>query len=174
MRIPRNPSPTRVTGAVDDENQLTGYNITVFKGIKPPKVLADFVSRLTESRHQEPSPHAQSIIGTQKAALTTNEITAQIKMEEHVLFRGETYPDGIPGLTLQKQVNLVKDFLPDPPYPAVPALWGSLALPQPDSCIGYITAMEAAGCTPVLTMPLTKEEDAIAAWYISPLFNVFN
>ena len=96
-----------------------------------------------------------------------NEITARKMMEEHILFRGEGYPGGVKGLTLKDQLNLIKDYLPTPPRVTVPELWGSLARPQPDSCIGYITATEATAHTPAFAMPFTCEEDDMADWYVA-------
>ncbi|KAH7111135.1 hypothetical protein B0J11DRAFT_543906 [Dendryphion nanum] len=165
MSIPRNPSPTRKDTAITDKKQLAGYNITVDKGIVFPESLADLVDILKRGREQEPSPHAQAIVDTRRAASVENEINARKMMEEHILFRGEGYPGGIKYLTLKDQVNLVKDFLPQPPRKTTPELWGSLARPQPDSCIGYITATEATTHTPTFAMPFTREEDDMAEWY---------
>jgi hypothetical protein len=86
-------------------------------------------------------------------------------MEGHLLFYGESHAGGIPGLTLKDQVNLNKDHLPPPPRATVAELWGTLPRPQPDSCIGYITATEAMTHNPPLTMPFSREEDGIAEWY---------
>jgi len=165
MSVPRNPSPTRKDTAITDKKQLAGYNITVDKGIALPAALAAFVKTLKQAREQEPSPHAQAIIDTRRAASVENEITARKMMEEHILFRGEGYPGGVKGLTLKDQVNLIKDYLPTPPRVTVPELWGSLARPQPDSCIGYITSTEATAHTPPFVMPFTREEDDMADWY---------
>ncbi|KAF1935490.1 hypothetical protein EJ02DRAFT_428389 [Clathrospora elynae] len=165
MFIPRNPSLTRKDTAIADKKQLAGYNITVDKGTVLPDALADFVRTLKQSRDQQPSPHAQAIIDARRAASVENEITARKTMEEHILFWGEGYPGGIKGITLKDQVNLVKGFLPEPPRVTVAELWGSLARPQPDSCIGYITATEATTHTPALNMPFTREEDDMADWY---------
>ena len=167
MSVSRNPSPTRKDTAITDKKQLAGYNITVDKGTVLPDILADFVKTLEQRREQAPSPHAQAIIDTRRAASVENEITARKMMEEHILFRGEGYPDGIKGLTLKDQVNLVKDHLPKPPRVTVPELWGSLARPQPDSCIGYITATEATTHTPPFAMPFTREEDDMADWSVT-------
>lgn len=169
MSVPRNPSPTRIDTAIADKKQLAGYNITVDKGTALSEALADFVKTLKRSREQEHSPHAQAIIDTRRAASVQNEITARKLMEEHILFRGEGYSGGIKGLTLKDQVNLVKDYLPKPPRVTVPELWGSLARPQPDSCIGYITATEATTHTPAFAMPFTREEDDMADWYVTLL-----
>ncbi|RMZ72886.1 hypothetical protein GMOD_00010470 [Pyrenophora seminiperda CCB06] len=165
MSIPRNPSPTRKDTAITDKKQLAGYNITVDKGVALPEALADLVKTLQRAREQEPSPHAQAIIDTRRAASVENEITARKMMEEHILFRGEGYSGGVKGLTLKDQVNLIKDYLPTPPRVTVPELWGSLARPQPDSCIGYITATEATAHAPALVMPFTREEDDMADWH---------
>ncbi|KAF2123681.1 hypothetical protein P153DRAFT_303566 [Dothidotthia symphoricarpi CBS 119687] len=162
MTVPRNPSPTRNASANADRKQLAGYNITVDKEIALPRVLAEFVDTLKRSRDVQPSPHAQMIVDTRRAASVENEILARQMLAEHVLFRGEAYNDGIKGLTLKDQVNLVKAFTPAPPRKTVPELWGNLARPQPDSCIGYITADEATSRTPALHMPFTREEDEIA------------
>jgi hypothetical protein len=166
ISVPRNPSPTRNDTAIADKKQLAGYNITVDKGIVLPNALAEFVSTLKQTREQEPSPHAQAIIDARRAASVENEITARKMMEEHILFRGEGYPGGIKGMTLKDQVNLVKSFLPEPPRVTVAGLWGSLVRPQPDSCIGYITATEATTHAPALVMPFTCVEDDIADWYV--------
>ncbi|KAF2811521.1 uncharacterized protein BDZ99DRAFT_385092 [Mytilinidion resinicola] len=165
MSVPRNPSPTRKDTAITDKKQLAGYNITVDKGIALPEALADLVKTLKRSRQQEPSPHAQAVIHTRRAASVENEITARKMIEEHILFRGEGYSGGIKGVTLKDQVNLIKDYLPTPPRVTVPELWGSLARPQPDSCIGYITATEATTHTPAFAMPFTHEEDDMADWH---------
>ena len=93
-----------------------------------------------------------------------NEITARKMMEEHILFRGEGYSGGVKGLALKDQVNLIKEYLPKPPRPTVPDMWGSLARPQPDSCIGYITSTEAMTHTPALAMPFTRAENDMADW----------
>jgi hypothetical protein len=167
MSVPRNPSPTRKDTAITDKKQLAGYNITVDKGVVLPQALADFVKTLQRAREQEPSPHARAIIDTRRAASVENEITARKMMEEHILFRGEGYPGGVKGLTLKDQVNLIKDYLPAPPRVTVPELWGSLARPQPDSCIGYITATEATAHTPAFATPFTREEDDMADWYVA-------
>lgn len=164
MSAPRNPSPTRKDTAITDKKQLTGYNITVDKGFALPNALAGFVKILQRSREEEPSPHAQAIKDKRRAASVENEITARKIMEEHILFRGEGHPDGIKYLTLKDQVNLIKDYLPKPPRITVPDLWGSLARPQPDSCIGYITATEATTHKPAFAMPFTREEDDMAEW----------
>lgn len=62
--------------------------------------------------------------------------------------------------TSKHQVNLIKDHLPNPPR--VTAVWGSLARPQPDSCIGYIKAAEAMAQMPALAMPFICKEDDMA------------
>lgn len=167
MSAPRNPSPTRKDTVIADKKRLNGYNITVDKGATLPNVLQGLVKALQRSREEEPSPHAQAIVDTRRAASTENEITARKMMEEHILFRGERCPGGIKGLTLKDQVNLVKDYLPKPPRPTVPDLWGSLARPQPDSCIGYVTATEATTHTPPLSMLFTRLEDDMADWYFN-------
>ena len=167
MSVPRNPSPTRKDTAITDKKQLAGYNITVDKGVALPEALAGFVKTLQRAREQESSPHARAIIDTRRAASVENEITARKMMEEHILFRGEGYPGGVKGLTLKDQLNLIKDYLPTPPRVTVPELWGSLARPQPDSCIGYITATEATAHTPAFAMPFTCEEDDMADWYVA-------
>ncbi|KAF2802876.1 uncharacterized protein BDZ99DRAFT_576476 [Mytilinidion resinicola] len=71
---------------------------------------ADITAITEKNREQEPLPHAQAIIDTRRAAL-----------KEYILFRGEGSSGGIKGLT------------------EGPELLGSLARPQPYSCIGYIT-----------------------------------
>lgn len=63
-------------------------------------------------------------------------------------------------------MSLIKDYLPNPPRVTVPELWGSLARPQPDSCIGYITATEAT-TPPPFAMLLAREEDDMADWYVA-------
>ncbi|KAJ4365385.1 hypothetical protein N0V95_000532 [Ascochyta clinopodiicola] len=146
MSAPRNPSPTRQDTVIADRKRLNEYNIT-------------------RSREEEPSPHAQAIVDRRRAASAANEITARKMLEEHILFRSECSPGGIKGLTLIDQVDLVKDFLPKPPRPTVPSLWGSLARPQPDSCIGYVTATEAKSHTPALSMPFTRMQGDIADWF---------
>lgn len=125
MSVPRNPSPTRKDTAITNKKQLAGYNITVHKGIVLLAALVDFVKTLKRNREQEPSPHAQAIINTRRAASVEIKITAR-KMVEHILFRGEGYFGGIKDLTLKDQVNLIKDCLPMPPRVIVPELWGSL------------------------------------------------
>jgi hypothetical protein len=107
---------------------------------------------LGEPRDEAPSPHAQAVIDTRRAAAMENESTGRRMMEPHLLFYGEAHADGVPGLTLKDQVNLVKDYLPPPPRPTVPELWGTLSRPQPDSCIGYITTTEAKTYNPRLAM----------------------
>lgn len=165
MSVPQNPSPTRKNTAITDKKKLAGYNITVDQGIALPAALADFVETLQQAREQEPSPHAQAIIDTRRAASIENEIKARQMMEEHILFQGEGYTSGVKGLALKNQVNLIKDYLPTPPRVTIPEVWGSLARPQPDSCIGYITSTEAAAHTPPFVMPFTREEDDMAHWY---------
>jgi hypothetical protein len=91
-------------------------------------------------------------------------------MEEHILFHGEGFPDGIAGLTLTSQVNLVRDYLPNPPHASVPEMRGILSLPQPDSCLGYMTAVEAKRHRPPLARPFNDEEEGRANWYITPFF----
>lgn len=167
MSLPRNPSPTRRDTAIANKRQLAGYNITVDQGSELPDVLAQFVRSLRQTRNQEPSPHAQAIADIRRAASVENEITARKMMEEHILFRGEGYPTGVKYVTLKDQVNLVKDYLPEPPRVTVQELWGSLARPQPDSCIGYITATEARSHTPALAMPFTRLENDVADWYVA-------
>ena len=88
-------------------------------------------------------------------------------IERHLLFYGEAHADGVPGLTLKDQVNLVKDYLPPPPRPTVSELWGTLSRPQPDSCIGYITATEAKTHNSRLIVPFSREEDDIAEWCVA-------
>lgn len=174
MSTPRNPSPTRKDTIIADKKRLNGYNMTVDKGAMLPNILQNFVQALQYSREQEPSPHAQAIVDTRRAALAENEITARKMMEEHILFRGEHYLGGIKGITLKDQVNLVKDYLPKPPRPTVPELWGLLARPQPDSCIGYVTATEATTYTPPLSTSFTRLEDDMADWYLSTLHHCVN
>ncbi|KAF2792315.1 hypothetical protein K505DRAFT_363001 [Melanomma pulvis-pyrius CBS 109.77] len=101
--------------AITDKKQLSRYNITVDRGITLPETLAHFVKTLKRSREQEPSPHAQAIKDTRRAASVENEITARKMMEQHVLFRGEGYSSGSKGLTLKDGVNLIKDYLPTLP-----------------------------------------------------------
>jgi hypothetical protein len=124
MLVPRNPSPTQKDTAITDLKQLTGYDITVDRGISHPDALIDFVRTLQRSREQEPSPNAQTILDTRRAAAIENVIAARKMIEEHVLFRGEGYPGGIKNLTLKDQVIPVKDYLPEPPHVTVPGLWG--------------------------------------------------
>jgi hypothetical protein len=164
MSVPRNPSPTRKDTAITDLKQLAGYNITVDRGVALPETLEAFVGTLHLGREQAPSPHAEAITNLRRAASLENEITARKMLEEHLLFRGQAHSDGIRGLTLKDQVNLIKDFLPTPPRVTVSELWGSLARPQPDSCLGYITATEAMAHSPALAMPFTREEGDMADW----------
>jgi hypothetical protein len=127
------------------------------------------VKALGEPRGEAPSPHAQAVIDTRRAAAMENESTGRRMMELHLLFYGEAHADGVPGLTLKDQVNLVKDYLPPPPRATVPEFWGTLLRPQPDSCIGYITATEAKTHTPPLMMLFSREEDDIAEWCVTHL-----
>ncbi|KAF2733706.1 hypothetical protein EJ04DRAFT_577407 [Polyplosphaeria fusca] len=164
MSTSRNSSPTRNDATAADKRQLGGYNITIDKGIKLAVELAKLVKALKQSRDQEPSPHAQAITEQWRYASDNSESLAQLVLEEHILFRGESEArtSGVKYLTIQKQVNLVKDYLPKPPYATIPALFGALARPQPDSCIGYITADNAGKYHPELATPFTREEDSIA------------
>lgn len=95
------------------------------------------------------------------------ESTGRRMMEGHLLFYGEAHADGTLDLTHKDRVNLVRDYLPPPPRPTVPELWGTLPRPQPDSCIGYITATEAKTHNPPLMMPFSREEDDIADWSVA-------
>ncbi|KAF3032096.1 hypothetical protein E8E12_000463 [Didymella heteroderae] len=165
MSTPRNPSPTRKESVRTHLKRLAGYNITFDHGTPFPNALAQFVKTLEIPREETPSPHAQAVVDTRRAAAMENESTGRRMMEGHLLFYGETHADGMPGLTLKDQVNLVRDYLPPPPRPTVPELWGTLPRPQPDSCIGYITATEAKTHNPPLIMPFSREEDDIAEWY---------
>ncbi|GAO18603.1 hypothetical protein UVI_02061960 [Ustilaginoidea virens] len=110
MSAARYPSPTRKDTAITYKKQLSAYNITVRQGIELPEVLAKFVSTLQQSRQQGASPHAQAILDTRRAAALENETTARKMLDENILFRGEAHPDGIKGLTLKDQVDLVGDF----------------------------------------------------------------
>lgn len=163
MSSSRNSSPTRKDTAITQKKKLHGYNITVDEGVALPKQLADFVETLRLSRDEEPSPHAQAIFDKRRCAALENEAAAQKIMDEHILFGSEAYPGAMKGLTLKDQTNLVRDFLPEPPRATTLDIWGSLARPQPDSCIGYITAMEARAMK--VSMPFTLEEDDMAGWY---------
>jgi len=120
------------------------------------------VKTLSKPRDEAPSPLAQEVIDTRRAAAMENESTGRRMMEGHLLFYGEAHPDGMPCLTLKDQVNLVKDYLAPPPRPIVPELLGTLSRPQPDSCIGYITATEAKTHNLLLVMLFSREEDDIA------------
>ncbi|KAH8730348.1 hypothetical protein GQ44DRAFT_700175 [Phaeosphaeriaceae sp. PMI808] len=161
----RNPSPTRNDSTMADLRQLEGYNITVDIGVALPEALGDFVKGLREQRDQPPSPHARAIVMKRRDASLENEIGSREMMEEHILFRGEGYADGIRGIQLKNQVNLIKEYLPQPPRATALELWGSLARPQPDSCIGYIPAARAARHTPPFFTPFTREESEMADWY---------
>ncbi|KAJ4286548.1 hypothetical protein N0V90_013248 [Kalmusia sp. IMI 367209] len=154
-------SSSRADTAMTTMTQLSKYNITVDEDIALPEPLADFVQTLKQGRDEEPSPHAQAIINTWKAASMANEFTGQKMLDEHILFRGEAF-GGTKGLTLKDKVNLVKDYLPDPPNAILPELRGSFSRPQPDSCIGYITAAEANTYAPPSAPAFTAREDEIA------------
>jgi hypothetical protein len=139
--------------------RLAGYNITFDHGTPFPNALAQFVKTLEIPRGEAPSPHAQAVVDTRRAAAMENESTGRRMMEGHLLFYGEAHADGILGLTHKDRVNLVREYLPPPPRPTVPELWGTLPRPQPDSCIGHITATEAKTHNPPLMMPFSREED---------------
>jgi hypothetical protein len=164
MSTPRNLSPTRKGAARTHIKQLAGYNITFDHGTPLPATLEKLVKTMGTPREEAPSPHAQAIIDTRRAATMENESTGRSMIEGHLLFNGEAHAGGVACLTRKDQVNLVKDYLPSPPRPTVPELWGNLARPQPDSCIGYITATEAKTHSPSLTTPFSREEDDIAEW----------
>jgi hypothetical protein len=166
MSTPRNPSPTRKESVRTHLKRLAGYNITFDHGTPFPNTLAQFVKTLEIPREEAPSPHAQAVVDTRRAAAMENESTGRRMMEGHLLFYSEAHADGMPGLTLKDQVNLVRDYLPPPPRPTVPELWGTLPRPQPDSCLGYITATEAKTHNPPLLMPFSREEDDIAEWCV--------
>ncbi|RMZ67739.1 hypothetical protein GMOD_00010116 [Pyrenophora seminiperda CCB06] len=164
MSTPRNPSPARKESARTHMKRLAGYNITFDHGTPYLDALAQFVKALGVPCEEAPSPHAQAVIDTRRAAAMESESTGRRMMEGHLLFYGECHAGGISGLTLKDQVNLNKDYLPSPPRSTVPKLWGTLPRPQPDSCIGYTTTTEARTHNPSLVMPFSREEDDIAEW----------
>ncbi|KAL6711787.1 hypothetical protein ACN47E_002830 [Coniothyrium glycines] len=149
----------RIESTIRTAKRLVAYNITFDRGTPFPDELAPFVEMLESPREAPQSPHAQAVVNKRRAALWQNESTGRKMLEQHLLFHGQAH------LTLKDQVDLVRDFLPPPPQPTVPDFWGTLARPQPDSCIGYITATEAKMHNPPLPMPFTQREDDIAEFY---------
>jgi hypothetical protein len=101
MATPRNSSPTRKESVRTHLKRLAGYNITFDHGTPYPSAFGQFVKTLGEPRDEAPSPHAQAVIDTRRAAAMENESTGRRMMERHLLFYGEAHADGMPGLTLK-------------------------------------------------------------------------
>jgi hypothetical protein len=101
MAATRNPSPTRKELVRTHLKRLAGYNITFNHGTPYPSALGQFVKTLSEPRDEAPSPHAQAVLDTQRAAAMENESTGRRMIEGHLLFYSEAHADGMPGLTLK-------------------------------------------------------------------------
>jgi hypothetical protein len=122
--------------------RLAGYNIIFDHSTSFLDALARFAKIPGTFLEKAPSPHAQAVFDTWRAAAREDESTGRKMIERH-LFYGGAGAGSVPVLTPRDQISLNKDNLPLPPRSTVPELWGTLPQPQRDSFIGYITATEA-------------------------------
>jgi hypothetical protein len=69
-----------------------------------PDALAQFVKTLGTHREEAPSPHAQAVTDTRRAAAMENDSTGREIMDQRLFFYGEGHADNISGLTVKDQV----------------------------------------------------------------------
>lgn len=163
----RTSSPTRSKNNLDTRNKLEAYRIKIDRTDRAfPEALAHHLHTVVH-RPQDTSvpvsPNAKNIIKMRRHAAAQNERTGITKVAPYLLFVGEADFDdrvqSVPFITAKQDISLNKAFLPPAPNDNIRKTWGPLSVPQPDTCLGYVTRSDAevADCTP----PFTIDEESI-------------
>jgi hypothetical protein len=163
----RTSSPARSKNNLDARNKLEAYRIKIDRtdGVFPPALAhhLDTVVGRPRDAGAAVSPNAKQLVRMRRHAAAQNERTGINKVAPYLLFVGEADFDdrvrGVPHITVKQDICLNKAFLPPPPDAHVKQTWGPLSSPQPDTCLGYVTRLdaEAAGCV----APFTADEESI-------------